>query len=591
MHDSFFFLGGSSPAGILEKKYGPNSGSIIQPAEGGKVYTDGELSLVFKGCIYSYADPCLPCDSDEEYIIAAYRTHGENMFNAFEGKFSLCLYDSAKDCAYFARDHFGGMPLYWSCGENFAIASAKPSPLANCGLIEKQISRAGLCHYFSLRFIPAPDSIFENVHALMAGHYIKAQRRGEKMEVSDICYWDVKCESGEMIEDYDKCKELLREVLLSSTEYCCIGERNGVYLSGGIDSTIVTGVASTLLGHKIDSFTIGFNEEAFDESDRASIAAKAHNTEHHLYILNYDESLEELDKIISGFDQPFADASAIPTWVINRYAKSLGVDNVLTGDGSDQIFAGSNKYFIRHYVDKVMKFPKPLRALAKAAVFTLPENSATMRKFRKVFACVDMSDYEMRRRMLQLCLDDGSLSKLLKNDVVDKNSDSIAQLYALNSSLTDELTNTLYVDLKVVADGGMMTKMGSMSRLAGVQTHMPLMSKSMLELSFRIPPQFKQRGSSGKLILKDAFSDVIPEELMTASKKGFEPPISTWFRGPLLNDLRAALAPERLEASGIFYTAYVNQLIEEHCSMKYNRDTALWALYVFSKWYEKEFGI
>ena len=588
MKDSFFFLGSSGAAEILEKNYGPVSGCKIEPGEGRLVYTDGELSLVFEGCIYSYADPCLPCDSNEEYIIAAYRSHGENMFNAFEGKFAMALFDGEKNCAYFARDHFGGMPLYYSHGENFIAASFKPSPIANCGLIKKELSQAGLCHYFSLRFIPAPDTIFENVSALMAGHYIKAQLSGDKLNVSDVCYWDVDCSSEAMINDYEKCRELLREVLLSSTEYCCIGEKNGVFLSGGIDSTIVTGVAASLLGHKMDTFTIGFNEEAFDESGRANIAARAHDTDHHLYILNYDESLEELDKIISGFDQPFADASAIPTWVINRYAASIGVGNVLTGDGSDQIFAGSNKYFIRHYVDKVMKFPKPLRSMAKSAIFALPDNSAAMRKMRKVFACVDMSDYEMRRRMLQLCLDDGSLSRLLKGNTVDKATDSIARLYSMKRDITDELTNTLYVDLKVVADGGMMTKMGSMSRLAGVNTHMPLMSKSMLELAFRIPPEFKQRGSNGKIILKDAFADVIPEELKTASKKGFEPPVSTWFRGPLLNDLKAALDPERMEAAGIFDAAYVQLLIDEHCSMKYDRAVALWALYVFSKWYEKE---
>ncbi len=588
MKDSFFFLGGSSAADCIADKYGPTPGSLLKPRDGGSLYSEGALRLVFDGVIYAYADPFLPCESPEEYIIAAYRAHGENMFNAFEGKFSLALYDGEKDTLYLARDHFGGMPLYWSAGDNFVIASNKPSPLANCGLVEKKLSQAGLCHYFSLRFIPAPDTIFENIHALMPGHYIKARRNGDKLDVADCCYWDVSAAAEDMIDDYDKCKELLREVLLSSTEYCCIGERNGVYLSGGIDSTVVTGAAS-LLGHKVDSFTIGFNEEAFDESDRAAIAARAHDTEHHLYILNYDESLEELDKIIGGFDQPFADGSAIPTWVINRYAASLGVTNVLTGDGSDQIFAGSNKYFIRHYVDKLMKFPKPLRTMAKSAVFALPDNSAAMRKMRKVFACVDMDDYEMRRRMLQLCLDDDSLLRLLKGRTVDKATDSIARLYALKRDITDELSNTLYVDLKVVADGGMMTKMGSMSRLAGVMTHMPIMSKAMLELAFRIPPQFKQQGSSGKIIFKDAFSDLIPDELKTASKKGFEPPISTWFRGPLLSDLKKALAPERIEATGVLDAAFVQQLIEEHCSMKYDRSTALWALYVFSKWYEKEF--
>jgi len=170
MKDSFFFLGSSSAAQILEKQYGACDRSLIYAGSGKQVYTDGALSLVFEGDIYSYADPFLPCDSCEEYILAAYRSHGENMFNSFEGKFTLALFDAEKNCAYFARDHFGGMPLYYSFGEGFVVASSKPSPIANCALIKKELSLAGLCHYFSLRFIPAPDTIFENVRALMAGH-------------------------------------------------------------------------------------------------------------------------------------------------------------------------------------------------------------------------------------------------------------------------------------------------------------------------------------------------------------------------------------------------------------------------------------
>ena len=203
---------------------------------------------------------------------------------------------------------------------------------------------------------------------------------------------------------------------------------------------------------------------------------------------------------------------------------------------------------------------------------------------------MDMDSYDMRRRMLQLCLDDAGLSALLRGRVADRECDAIATLYAKNRDLTDELTNTLYVDLKVVADGAMMTKMGSMSRLAGVDTHMPFMSREVLSLAYRIPPEFKQQGTSGKRILKDAFADVIPPELMTASKKGFQPPVADWFRGPLLGDLRAALAPEKLEAMGIFDPAYVSSLLDEHLSLRANRAVPLWALYVFSKWYEKEFA-
>ena len=392
-----------------------------------------------------------------------------------------------------------------------------------------------------------------------------------------------------MLHDYDACREALREALLAAADERCFDGRNGVFLSGGIDSTILTGAASTLLGRQIDSFTVGFREEAYDESPRAKIAAEAHHTEHHVYVLDYNEALGELDRIIAGFDQPFADDSAVPTWVINSFASEQGLVNVLTGDGSDQIFAGSSKYFIRHYVDKIMKFPRPLRALGKAAVFALPDRSAATRKMRKVMACVDMDPYEMRRRMLQLGLDEKGLAALLKGEVADRETDAVARLYAVNRDRTDELTNTLYVDLKVVADGAMMTKMGSMSRMAGIETHMPFLSKEVLKLAFRIPPEFKAQGASGKVILKDAFRDVIPPELMTASKKGFMPPVADWFRGPLLGDLREALSAERLEAMGIFDPAFVASLIDEHVSLRSNRAVPLWALYVFSKWYDTEF--
>ena len=453
----------------------------------------------------------------------------------------------------------------------------------------KKLSTEGLCDYFSLRFIPAPDTVFEGIRALMAGHMLKVSFLDGRVVTEERCWWDVDCRSENMLSDYDACRDALRETLLQATDERCFEGRNGVFLSGGIDSTLLTGAASTLLGHRIDSFTVGFNEEAYDESPRARIAAEAHRTEHHVYVLDYNEALGELDRIIAGFDQPFADDSAVPTWVINRFAASQGLENVLTGDGSDQIFAGSSKYFIKHYVDRIMKFPRPLRALGKTAVFALPDSSAATRKMRKVMACVDMDAYHMRRRMLQLGLDEKGLTALLKGQVADFENDAVARLYAVNRDKTDELTNTLYVDLKVVADGAMMTKMGSMSRMAGISAHMPFLSKALLTLAYRISPQFKVQGTTGKLILKDAFRDVIPPALMTASKKGFMPPVADWFRGPLLADLRQALSEEKLEAMGIFDPAFVASLIDEHVSLRANRAVPLWALYVFSKWYDQSF--
>ncbi len=588
MNDNLVLLGGDARVKALFDSFGDGA---LRPEEhfclqsGAGVRREGSLMLVFRGTLYGGDGTTAP----EDRLLEAWRRYGEDFLLHFEGKYVLAVLDLEAGQLFFARDHFGGMPLYWCCGEDFAAVSGRLSPLANAGLVEKKLSREGLSDYFSLRYIPAPDTIFENIRALLPGHCVRACFRDGRVTAEERCWRDVDCRSENMLHDYDACRKLLREAVLDSVEARCFEGRNGVFLSGGIDSTIVTGVSSTLLGHAMDTFTIGFREEAFDESPRAKIAAEAHHTRHHVYTLDYDDALGEIDTIIAGFDQPFADDSAVPTWVINRFAASEGVTSVLTGDGSDQIFAGSNKYFIRHYVDKLMKIPAPLRALAKSAVFALPDNNARMRKIRKVFACVDMDAYEMRRRMLQLCLGDEDLNRLLMGRTADKAADAIAQLYRVNRDVTDELTNTLYVDLKVVADGAMLTKMGSMSRLAGVDSHMPLLSKAVLDVAFRIPPEFKQKGTAGKIILKDAFSDVIPPELMTASKKGFMPPVASWFRGPLLADLKKELAPERLDAIGLFDPAFVSQLIGEHVSLAYDRSVVLWALYVFSKWYRTEF--
>ena len=587
MKESFFLLAAPEKtdarmgAGCLRP-----APSLLQPME--QVRRDGALLLVFEGCIYRYGDETLPRETPEDYLFAAYRKYGEGFLDRFEGKFRLALADAQEGSLLLARDHFGGLPLYYTVGEDFAVAGSLRA-IARSGLVEKRLSVEGLCDYFSLRFIPAPDTIFENVHALMAGHLLRLRMEDGRVKAEERCWWDVDCRSENMLGDYEACRKLLRETLCEAVD-ARAGQETGVFLSGGIDSTILTGVASTLLGKTVDSFTVGFREEAYDESPRAKIASEAHHTRHHVYTLDYDEALDELETVIAGFDQPFADDSAVPTWVINRFAAAEGVPQVLTGDGSDQIFAGSSKYFIRHYVDKLLRFPKPLRSLGKALVFSLPDSSAATRKLRKVFSCVDMDSYEMRRRMLQLGLDDAGLAALLKGQVADRENDIIARLYAQNAALTDELTNTLYVDLKIVADGAMMTKMGSMSRLAGVETHMPFLSKELLRLAYRIPPEFKQQGSSGKRILKDAFSDVIPPELLTASKKGFQPPVADWFRGPLLDDLRQTLSPERLDAMGIFDPDYVRQLIDEHTSRRANRAVPLWALYVFSKWHNNEFN-
>lgn len=567
-------------------KLGADSLISVNKTENCDFFDDEYIAAGLIGTVY--APNFSEHESIAKHIAEHYMQSGISFLSDIEGSFVLFVIDKKAKKTICARDHFGSAPLFYAFNHGEFFVSTSLSKVANSGIIKKEISADGLTDYFTLNHIPAPKTIFNNIYALRAGEYF------EYSSDSGMCdtgiYWDVNPSDKNMIKDHEKCVSNLREALISSVEDRINYSSNGVFLSGGIDSTVITGIASKLLGKKIDTFTMGFREAAFDESGRAAIAAKAFGTQHHLYTLDYSDVLGELEKIIDGFEQPFADASAIPTWIINKFAASSKIDNVLTGDGSDQIFSGSNKYLITYYVGKYKSIPKIARIPFEKVFSLVPDTSSTTRKVRKVISCTNMSTLEMRRRMLQLGLPETEISNLILR-LPEKINGTVDEYYSINSEIADELTNTLYVDLKVVADSCMMTKMGSMSRMAGVRTHIPMLSKSVLDCAFSIPAEYKQRKSSGKIILKEAFSDIIPKELLTASKKGFDPPMAEWFRGELESDLLRVLNKSSIENSGLLKYDYIRQLIDEHKSCKADRSSVLWAIYVFQKWYNKEFNL
>lgn len=552
--------------------------------EKGDYFENKRLIVGFCGTIYSFHNSE---KNNAEIIAGIYQEKGKNFLNEFEGSFILFIIDKFKYTVLCARDHFGSAPLFYLNYKGNLFFSSSLSKVANSNIIKKEISIVGLSDYFTLNHIPAPCTIFNGIFALRPGEYLEYDLKNQSFDTE--IYWDIDPSINKMVHNHDVCKSELRNALIESVEKRTIHEKNGVFLSGGIDSTVIAGIASKVLNKSIDTFTLGFKEQAYDESNRASIAAEAFGTNHHLYILDYDDALCELNKIINGFDQPFADASAIPTWMVNKFAASSGITNILTGDGSDQIFSGSSKYLIGYYVNKYKSIPKIIRIPFEKILYMIPDKTSMTRKVRKVISCTEMTTIEMRKRMLQLGLPESDITKLLFS-VPDRINDTVDRYYNIHCNDTDELTNTLYVDLKVVADSCMMTKMGSMSRMAGVRTHFPMMSKNVLNCAFSIPSEFKQINSSGKVILKEAFKDLIPSELLTASKKGFDPPIAEWFRGPLESDLRSVLNKEDINKTGLLNYNYILQLINEHKTCIIDRSSVLWSVYVFQKWYNREFN-
>lgn len=528
----------------------------------------------------------LSSSSDMEVVLHAYEEFDVGCFDYFDGCFSIAIYDIQKKQLLLARDRIGQKPLYYYADSDCLIFSSELKSLLSTGLIKKEIDEVALQQYFQLTYIPAPRTIYKNVAKLEAGNYLIVGLNGEIHRES---YWDVVFDKANIINNYNECKKLLREAVFNSVEARmkdCTAV--GAFLSGGIDSTVIVGVMSSISAVPIDTFTIGFKQKDFDESDRAKLVADLHKTNHHVFYLDYDSALEELGKIISQLDEPFADSSAIPTYIVSRNA-SRYVDTVLTGDSGDELFAGYSKYLIGYYSNLYKKIPPVLRKTFEKLLKNAPNNHPLIRKINKVVHNSEKERFLQRKELMLLGFKDEELSLLLKQRNRHNSLDFIQRYYDKYNNSIDEIAQTLYLDLKVVIEGDMMPKVDKMASLLSLDARAPLLAQEIVELAAKIPSGYKISRTNQKIILKDTFRDLIPKQLLKAEKRGFGVPIGHWLRGPLRGELLELLDKDYIEAQGIFHSQYVAEVLDGHFTGKANRASELWALYVFQRWYRRYF--
>lgn len=524
-----------------------------------------------------------------EVIVHAYEEYGEECLKLVDGMFSIALYDMTKQKVVLARDRVGQKPFYYYKDENILLFGSELKALLITNLVRKEINRNALEQYFQLTYIPAPNTIFKDIYKINPGCYLKVFLNG-KVDIQE--YWDLVYDNSKLITDYHECKRLLREAVFSSVEERMKNNTSiGAFLSGGIDSTIIVGIMSLLSSKPIDTFTIGFNAKAFDESNRAQLVADKYKTNHHVYFLDYDKVLEEIDKIINQLDEPFADSSAIPTYMVAKYASQY-VDTVLTGDSGDELFAGYSKYLIGYYSALYKRIPYFLRkSVIEKLVHTMPDSNALTRKIRKVIDNASKDIFSQRKELMCLGFKEVELSLLLKRQGELDSLNFVKKHYDKYKNVADELFQTLYTDFKVVLEGDMMPKVDRMATLSSLETRVPLLSKEIIQLAAYIPSKYKINNKSQKIILKDTFSDIIPHKLLNASKRGFGVPIGAWFKNALKNEVLELLDEQYIMGQGLFNYKYIHRVLDEHFTEKKNRSGELWALYVFQRWYRRYFDI
>ena len=568
--------------------------SIIDLAGGNQPIwnPDHTKVIVYNGEIYNFkvlreelikAGYSFRTNSDTEVILLGYEEYGVEILNKLEGMFAFVIYDLNEKKWILARDRTGEKPLYYHIDPEKAIFASELKSITATGLVKKEIDTTALSQYFQLTYIPAPLTIFTGIRKLPPGHYMVIDADGGS-EIKQ--YWHLNSEIDPSI-GYEEYKKKLREALISSVERRMISDVPiGAFLSGGFDSSIVVGIMSLLSPGKVNTFTVSFDDKIYDESKLAELVAKKNNTNHTVLKISEEEILGNIPDLLGNIDEPFADSSLIAVNAISKKAREY-VKVVLTGDGGDELFAGYNKYLLPYYGNRYKKIPKFLRkGVIEKSLNLLPSKSYRVMGIRKVINACGLDEVEQIRYMMSLGFKPDELKELIPG-IDTETMDFISEQYAFLSS-TDAQTRTQYVDVKTVLEGDMLPKVDRASMFASLETRVPMLDSNVIELAFNTPTEYKIKGKNRKIILKDTFRDLLPDELFRAPKHGFGVPVSDWLENSLKDQLLKYSDEEFLRSQGLFSADYIGKVIEQHMTHQIDRFSTLWSFYVFQNWYERE---
>ena len=535
-------------------------------------------------------------------MLKLYIAEKEQCLNQLNGFFSFCIYDKAEQTFFLARDRFGIKPLLYLFDEDKFLFASEMKSILQYG-IEKNIDYSSLYTYLQLNYIPAPDTIFTNVKKLLPGHYLKIGRQKiETAQYYSIPYDQEKSEANTI--NYQQAKEKVRSLLELSVQRRMVSDVPlGTFLSGGIDSSIITGLASR---NKADlhSFSIGFKDEKFfDETQYARLVAKHFKTEHTVFSLTNNDLYTHLHSILEYIDEPFADSSAIAVYILSKETHrthprpaSHPQCRPLSGDGADEMLGGYNKHAAFNRVINPGMKEQLVSSLSPVWKF-LPKSrsgsfSNRIRQLERFSAGMKLSSKDRYWKWAGFVDKDEALLMLHKDLRINMwLKDFFPRRKTLLQSVPDRetLNDILYADMQLVLPNDMLTKVDLMSMANGLEVRVPFLDFEFVNFIFSLPSSFKVGNGIRKRILKDAFRDFLPRQLYNRPKKGFEVPLLKWFRYEMKSLIVDDLLSEKfITDQAVFDYAEVRKLKEQLFSSNPGDVHArIWGLIVFQSWWKK----
>jgi asparagine synthase (glutamine-hydrolysing) len=555
--------------------------------------------IVFNGEIFNYRElrnelekTGIPfhTESDTEVLLKLFIHQGESCLSQLNGFFAFCIYDKQEQTLFVTRDRYGIKPLLYLFDEDKFLFASEMKAILEYG-IDKELDYTSLFNYLQLNYTPAPNTIFTHVKKLMPGHYLKVSRG----RCETHCYYAMPDEiTGKL--SYEEAKEKLVTLLESAVQRRLISDVPlGAFLSGGIDSSVITGLASR---HKKDlhTFSIGFRDEKFfDETEYANLVAKHFDTRHTVFSLTNEDLLAHINSVLDYIDEPFADSSAINVYILSKETRKHATV-ALSGDGADEMLGGYNKHAAFHRM--IHRGWKENVVAAMAPLWNaLPQsrNTHVGNKFRQLKRFADGMHLSSKERYWQwagfadetqamLMFSEQSKSKFQQQEYENRKQEVFQFL-----SEKESMNEIFRTDMQLVLPNDMLTKVDLMSMANSLEVRVPFLDFQVVNFLVSLPDDFKINHSLRKRILQDAFRDILPDKLYNRPKKGFEVPLLKWFRKEMKSLIMDDLLSEKnIVAQGIFNYAEIEKLKRQLLSSNpQDVHARIWGLVVFQWWWKK----
>lgn len=573
--------------------------SIIDlSAQGNQPMTSNNerYTIVFNGEIYNFQKLKVEAQqkgyhfkssTDTEVILAFYEYEGAECVKKFIGMFAIAIWDREKKELFLARDRLGKKPLYYFNDGSDVIFASEIKALLKTDRLSKKIRLDGLYDFFTYQYLPDPKSIFQDIHKLKPGYWIKVSQSGVQQQQ----YWDLSWNQVSEKSEQELSSDLI-ELLKTCTKDRMVSDVPlGAFLSGGIDSSAVVALMANQADEPVTTCSIGFDSKKFDEVEYAEMVAEQYSTSHHELTVK-ENIVEHIETISHFFDEPFADPSLVPTYFVSKLARQK-VTVAIAGDGGDENFAGYEKYVLdkienqfRSHIPNLIRTSllKPLGSFLSKGNHRLLQKGSTL---LNTLGQTPSYGFFLTNAFCNDQLWNRLANDRLKQELDGYHPASVSEYYYHKADTDDHLSKVLYTDIKTFLAGDILTKVDRMSMANSLEVRAPLLDHRVVEFAASIPSQLKLKGKEKKYLLKQSASSILPDTILYRKKMGFSVPLAEWFRGEIKNYADSMIFRKESGIEHFFNMRELRNIWNEHQSGVRDYSSILWSFLMFEIWWKK----